>query len=117
MSKKYASFREFKQRCFVFCKLNSYHTMNYVNTHVLCFYNTYRFIVNEYRGSSERIKLLSIGAGGAFVEAYLQNYKQFDCTVLDFPEEININEGYYHKFGFKTISADVTEAGINLGNH
>lgn len=113
MNKKYVSFKEFKQKCINFSKMNSFHDINYVNSHIVRFYNTYKFIINECGDISGRIKLLSIGAGGAFVEAFLQEYGEFDCTVLDFPEEININEDYYKKLGFKTISTDIADVGIN----
>lgn len=113
MSKKYVTFKAFKHKCINFCEMNSFHNMDYFNASVVRYYNTYKFIVSTVECIGERIKLLSIGAGGAFVEAYLQKYENFDCTILDFPEEISINEGYYKKLGFKTISADVTDVGIN----
>ncbi len=55
------------------------------------------------------VKLLSIGAGGAFIEACLQVMDHYQCTIIDFPETIKINRDYYEELGFRTIGIDIND--------
>jgi hypothetical protein len=52
--------------------------------------------------------LLSIGAGGAFVEKAIKMKYGFKVTILDFPEMIERNRDYYVECGFQCFGVDLT---------
>ncbi len=106
------NYQEFKRQVYKLCEDNSFHNKNYVDDHMVRFYNTYLFIKKKMKSKTKNhseVKLLSIGAGGAFVEACLQHNDHFHCTVLDFPETVDINREYYDRNGFKVIGVDITQ--------
>jgi 2-polyprenyl-3-methyl-5-hydroxy-6-metoxy-1,4-benzoquinol methylase len=77
------------------------------------FYETYKIIASLINNGS---KVLSIGAGCAYVEAIIA--KEFNCkvTVTDFPETLELNRDYYNSLDFRSIGNDITNINIPVSN-
>ena len=78
---------------------------DYLAEHEQRFYATWRLcrrLVTPGRS------LLSIGAGGAFVESALAA-DGAEVTVVDFPEAMALNAAYYEASGLKGVAADVSD--------
>jgi len=53
-------------------------------------------------------RILSAGAGGAYVEKLLAQIFRARVTVVEFPEAIRAHQAEYDRFGFRTIGGDLT---------
>lgn len=72
----------------------------YLQDHSIRFYETYKACDKLVNSDS---KLLSIGAGRAFVEYVLADQKSLSVTVFDFEEAVERNLDQYEVFGFEKI--------------
>lgn len=54
-------------------------------------------------------KIISVGAGSAYIEHALHRFKNADITVVDFPEAIDYHRKYYARSNFKTIGCDLSK--------
>jgi 2-polyprenyl-3-methyl-5-hydroxy-6-metoxy-1,4-benzoquinol methylase len=107
------SYRNFCKFSLSYAKQSKWHREDYFLRCSLRFYNTLKFILtirkNHFKENSARQypRLLSIGAGGAFVEIALAKIYNYECTVLDFDNVIMLNKGYYDDIGFKSIAQNI----------
>lgn len=78
------------------------------------YYETFK-IISSY--INKGAKILSIGAGCAYIEAILAS--KFDCTVtvVDFPKTIELNFDYYKSLNIKSYGVDITNLDLSgFGN-
>jgi hypothetical protein len=80
---------------------------DYIESHLVRFYDTYRFILRHY-GPVRRIA--SFGAGSAYVEAALARLHQVQVIVFDFPAAIEQHAELYDLLGFESVAVDLSEA-------
>jgi 2-polyprenyl-3-methyl-5-hydroxy-6-metoxy-1,4-benzoquinol methylase len=81
----------------------------------LRYYETFK-IISSY--IDKGAKVLSIGAGCAYIEAVLAS--KFDCTVtvVDFPKTIELNFDYYKSLNIKGFGTDITNLNLSdFGNN
>jgi hypothetical protein len=76
----------------------------YLDEHALRFYRTYLACC---RCLPKGGRLLSVGAGSAYVELVLSRAVQAQVTIIDFPEMIESQRGFYSSHGFNMIAADL----------
>lgn len=55
-------------------------------------------------------KIISVGAGSAYIEHALHHFSHAEVTVVDFPEAIECHQTHYAKSGFITIGCDLSES-------
>lgn len=96
--------REFLRRCAAAAGPLGYQGDSYLAEHGERLYATWRLC----RGRMGEGRLLSIGAGSAFVEGALAA-DGADVTVVDFPEGIALNADYYEASGLAAVAADVSD--------
>jgi len=54
-------------------------------------------------------RVLSVGAGGAYVERQLAAVRGADVTVLDFPEAVEAHRAEYARYGFDALGLDLAD--------
>jgi 2-polyprenyl-3-methyl-5-hydroxy-6-metoxy-1,4-benzoquinol methylase len=54
-------------------------------------------------------RVLSIGAGGAYIEAVLASRRQARVTIFDFPGMLEAQSEYYRAHGFETVGVDLAQ--------
>jgi 2-polyprenyl-3-methyl-5-hydroxy-6-metoxy-1,4-benzoquinol methylase len=98
------TFTSFTQTCLQNTALIGHQGADYFKTQAVRFYMTYQLCRKYLR---PRCRLLSIGAGSAYVEAILGKELCLKVTVVDLPEAIELNKSYYDKLGFTVIAGDL----------
>jgi SAM-dependent methyltransferase len=83
----------------------------YFSEHKIRFEHTYNKVIQFAKEGS---KVLSVGAGAAFVEVALSLNNKFEVTILDFPEMLELNKSIYDKYNFTKVAADITKAEPSL---
>lgn len=53
-------------------------------------------------------KVISVGAGSAYIEHALHHFTHADVTVVDFPEAIECHREHYARSNFRTIGCDLS---------
>jgi len=82
---------------------------DYLESHLVRFYDTYRFILRHY---SPLRRIASFGAGSAYVEAVLARLHQVQVVVFDFPAAIEQHAELYDLLGFESIAVDLSKADV-----
>ena len=85
--------------------------LRYVNNQSDRFVATFQTAL-PYITSSSRV--LSVGAGAAYVEASLAKATGCQVTVIDFPQAIEAHRGHYDSLGFNTIGANLAEDDLSV---
>lgn len=86
----------------------AYHSESYLSASMQRQYQLFRSIeARMLRDGSINPSLVSVGAGGAFVEQALVRKYKFAITVLDFPEMIERNRELYDACGFCCAGVDL----------
>lgn len=103
-----ASFRDFRREIHT---LPPQHRQGgeYLEKHLVRFYDTYRFILRHY-GAPRR--LASFGAGSAYVEAALARLHQAQVVVFDFPAAIAQHADLYELLGFECVAVDLSQTDV-----
>ena len=101
------SLKGFKNYCLEDCQDIAYQKEEYLLEHINRLYDTFCICQSLLEVSREN-KILSIGAGSAFVEAQLNKLLNAQISVIDFPEIIKLNEKHYNKYGFETYPLDLS---------
>jgi hypothetical protein len=78
----------------------------YLEKHLVRFYDTYRFILKHY-GAPRR--MASFGAGSAYVEAALARLHQVQVVVFDFPAALEQHADLYDLLGFQRVAVDLSQ--------
>jgi len=98
-------FKEFSSLCASDARQMNRHGEEYLAQHIGRFYETFRACSGLIpRGA----KLLSVGAGGAYVETQLKRFYGAEITVADYPEAVEALQGDYSRHGFATLGIDLT---------
>jgi 2-polyprenyl-3-methyl-5-hydroxy-6-metoxy-1,4-benzoquinol methylase len=78
------------------------------------YYETFK-IISSY--IDKGAKVLSIGAGCAYIEAILASKFDCDITIVDFPKTIELNFDYYNSLNIKSYGTDITNLDLSrIGN-
>ena len=84
----------------------SYQDTSYLEMHSKRLYHTYAFCADLLGTDSK--KLVSFGAGSAYVEHALAKWHNARVTIIDFPETVSFLVPFYEQCGFDIIAADLT---------
>jgi 2-polyprenyl-3-methyl-5-hydroxy-6-metoxy-1,4-benzoquinol methylase len=84
----------------------SYHDASYFEAHSRRLYTTY--VVCADLLDADSAKLVSFGAGSAYIEHALANWHRARVTIVDLPERVDLLRHFYEECGFDVIAADVT---------
>ncbi len=101
-----ATFDSFQRNCNAIIERSDRQGRSYFEGHSQRFYNTYKTAMELLPPQG---KVLSVGAGIAYVEAQLVHDRQAKVTVIDFPEAIEIHGEWYEEMGFHTIGLDLSK--------
>jgi hypothetical protein len=77
----------------------------YLRSHLVRFYDTYRFILKHY---GEPRRMASFGAGSAYVEAVLSRVHGVKVVVFDFPDALEQHADLYDLLGFERFALDLS---------
>lgn len=100
------TFREFVAMERQVAEQKSYHDPSYFEAHSRRLYSTYVICADLLDTDSK--KLVSFGAGSAYIEHALANWHQASVTIVDLPERVALLSHFYEQCGFDVIAADVT---------
>jgi SAM-dependent methyltransferase len=101
-----ASVEQFRARCLADSRLAKHQNDLYLADHIDRFHETYR-VCGELLSNSPSQRVLSAGAGNAYVETQLKNTLEATVSVIEFAETIEHNKEHYSSHGFKTYPADL----------
>jgi 2-polyprenyl-3-methyl-5-hydroxy-6-metoxy-1,4-benzoquinol methylase len=88
------------------------HGADYLRPHVGRLYETFTECLRVVPPGAT---LLSVGAGGAYVEKQLARTRGALVTVVDFPEAIRQHEPDYQPYGFRSLGVNLAEERLDLG--
>jgi len=94
--------------------LREFHTKKYFLSSNM---RHYRSLVDVIKKIPEKARILSLGAGGAFVEEYLARNCEALITVADFPAVLELNQKLYNTIFEKTIPVDLVASPLDFGNN
>jgi 2-polyprenyl-3-methyl-5-hydroxy-6-metoxy-1,4-benzoquinol methylase len=100
------TFREFVAMERQVAEQKAYHDPRYFEAHSRRLYSTY--VVCADLLDTDSNKLVSFGAGSAFIEHALANWHQASVTIVDLPERVAFLRRFYEQCRFDIIAADVT---------
>lgn len=80
----------------------------YLRDHGRRFYDTYLSTLELLQPGA---RVVSVGAGSAYVEMVLTRHHQVSMTVIDFAEAVQYHAPQYEELGWKAIAADLTTVG------
>jgi 2-polyprenyl-3-methyl-5-hydroxy-6-metoxy-1,4-benzoquinol methylase len=104
-------FKRFAALCAAEARAASRHGGEYLQQHLGRFYETFSVCSKL---TLPETRLLSVGAGGAYVEKQLKRFCGADVTVVDFPEAVEVFREDYEAHGFQTMGTNLAE-GQRLG--
>ena len=87
------------------------HGVDYLRPHVGRFYETFSECLRVVPPGA---RLLSVGAGGAYVEKQLARACGAQVTVVDFPEAIREHEQDYQPYGFRSIGVNLADQPLDV---
>jgi 2-polyprenyl-3-methyl-5-hydroxy-6-metoxy-1,4-benzoquinol methylase len=100
----YLSYSKFRDKCSSIAKnINRQGWLDYFPFQAKRLYDTYVLCRKLLKPNQ---KLISIGAGAAYVETVLKHELNLQVAVSDFPKAIEIHEEFYARNGFVSIPAD-----------
>lgn len=99
-------FNTFHRNCMEIAEKYNRQSTEYVSNHSYRFYTTY---LSAKKLINENDKVLSIGAGGAYIEYHLQQQMDVDVTVADFPQAIEEHREFYEENSFNIIECNLLE--------
>jgi 2-polyprenyl-3-methyl-5-hydroxy-6-metoxy-1,4-benzoquinol methylase len=105
------SHEKFLARCRQSMLLNDRQGEDYLNYHAERFYCTYRLCWDLLPSGG---RLLSVGAGSAYVEAVLASELQARVVAVDFPAAIELNRRQYDANNFISVAADLSLDDLEL---
>ncbi len=94
--------------------LRNMHNRDYFLT---CELRQYRSLVEISRTIHIKPKIISIGAGGAFVEEWLAKRADAAITIVDFPEALNLNSVLYRALFDEQIGTNLVSDNIYFGEN
>ncbi|MGL5874478.1 MAG: class I SAM-dependent methyltransferase [Xenococcaceae cyanobacterium] len=97
---------QFINTCLKYTSLLGHQDSSYLAQQSWRLFST-RNICKKYLNKGARI--LSFGAGSAFVEAVLKQELDTSVTVVDFQEAIELNKSYYKSLGFTCFADDLSK--------
>jgi 2-polyprenyl-3-methyl-5-hydroxy-6-metoxy-1,4-benzoquinol methylase len=100
------NFAEFTKFCHGLSDTIKSQDSDYLKLNIIRFYNSYKQCKKYI---NENTKMLSIGAGCAYVESALKMECKCDVTVIDFKECIELNKKYYESLQFNFFSLDLND--------
>jgi 2-polyprenyl-3-methyl-5-hydroxy-6-metoxy-1,4-benzoquinol methylase len=103
--------REFLSSCKLVAADVQHQDVEYLRYHEHRLYATYALCRSLLPAGG---RLLSLGAGGAYVETALARTVGARVTVVDLPEAIERNKAYYERAGFTTVPADISRDHLEL---
>lgn len=98
-------FNKFFALCAAEAQLMTRHGEEYLKDQIVRLYETFK-ICSEL--IPLRAKILSVGAGGAYVEKLLKDFYGAEVTVIEFPEAVESHREDYARHGFHAISLNLT---------
>jgi 2-polyprenyl-3-methyl-5-hydroxy-6-metoxy-1,4-benzoquinol methylase len=98
------SFAEFAVRCREESEFTPRHGGNYLEQSLVRFYHAFQICAEWVQPGS---RVLSAGAGGAFVEKLLADLYGADVTVIDFPQAIKRHQQDHARHGLRGIGFDL----------
>lgn len=105
--KSKSGFQEFAAFCIEEAHRMQRHGNGYVEANLGRFYETFQACARILPPGA---KMLSVGAGGAYVEKQLARLCGAQVTVIDFPQAIQAHAEDYRRYGFDTIGMDLAGA-------
>lgn len=106
--KKYA---DFLAECRQNVPLNDRQGESYLDYHAARLYRTYEVCFGLLPKGG---RLLSVGAGSAYVEAVLASELKARVVAVDFPDAIELNRRLYDTHGFDSVAADLSLNDLKL---
>lgn len=100
------NFSQFYRACLPLTESRLRQRRDYLDDHAVRFWRTYR---SCKRHLSPGARVLSIGAGSAYIETILATELNVSVTLFDFPEMLKVQESFNHAQGFQTIGGDITQ--------
>jgi 2-polyprenyl-3-methyl-5-hydroxy-6-metoxy-1,4-benzoquinol methylase len=104
-------FRTFARLCGEESQRMTRHGADYLRPHVGRFYETFAECLRVVPPGAS---VLSVGAGGAYVEKQLVRTCGAQVTVVDFPEAIREHEQDYRPYGFRAIGINLAEQPLDV---
>ena len=98
----------FRHRCLADSSLAKHQDERYLLDHIDRFYVTHR-VCSELLSSSPSKRVLSAGAGNAYVETRLKETLEATISIIEFAEAIELNKEHYSRHGFKAYPANLAE--------
>lgn len=83
------------------------HTASYLRSSL---YRQYKSLLMVLKWINDGDRVLSLGAGGAFVEEYIAKVRGARVFVVDFAEAIHRNQRLYDKYFERSYSANITDS-------
>ena len=100
-------FRQFAAECQADAEGSQRHGQLYLSVCIDRLYATFRLCAGYVPPGA---RVLSAGAGGAYVEKQLQRHCGAEVTVLDFPEAVAAHAGDYARHQFHAVGVDLATA-------
>ena len=94
----------FTKKCAYNLDIIGHQGIDFFKYHELRLYRIYKICKSFLKKGD---KVLSVGAGSAYVEGVLAQELDIKVTVLDFAEVIELNKRYYDKLNFEYASCDL----------
>lgn len=104
-SDTFVTFRAFYDQCLLDARLSTRQQESYLNEHTLRLHTTYNTCVKLLEATPARV--LSVGAGSAYVEAQLALRRGAKITVIDFADAIAAHRDLYDKYRFTPHASDL----------
>ncbi len=98
------NFSEFYELCVPLTESRIRQKRNYFDDHAVRFYRTYLACARCLQPGK---RVLSVGAGAAYVESVLVSQLQCSVTIFDFPGMITAQEKFYQSQGFRAVGMDI----------
>ena len=104
--------RAFYDQCVLDSRLSTRQQVPYLNEHTVRLHTTYNTCVKLLRATPTRV--LSVGAGSAYVEAQLALRCGAKITVIDFADAIAAHRDLYDKYCFTAHASDLATEQFHL---
>jgi 2-polyprenyl-3-methyl-5-hydroxy-6-metoxy-1,4-benzoquinol methylase len=98
------NFNEFYRSCRLLYDSHSTHSDKYLNDHAARFYHTYMACERHLKPGA---RILSIGAGDAYIESILAKKLNVAVTIFEFPAMLDLQEAFYRGQGFAFTGVDI----------
>ncbi len=110
------NFQDFYEHCLPLSAGRTRQAREYLDAHATRFHRTYTTCA---RNLPVGARILSIGAGAAYVESVLTTVLNANVTIVDFPGMLAAQAAQHAAFGFDTIAANILEyeANQDLGRY